>query len=193
MNRVTVFIFIGLVAMIAAVGAIYGYANKSNNTAVKVVPSPSLPSDVQKYTSVESGYSISYPSGWYPHQEGNRTIFTRNAQLNIPEYSEGYALGPQFHIATQSYSELGVTIYEQWIERFVSTLPDPAKEKSEETINGIKMTRVVYSAAAADGDEVVYFYGKDNQLFTINHYPYQPGSEMTRSFEQALATFSVNN
>ncbi len=137
---------------------------------------------------ITDDFSIWYPEGWYPHENGTGVLFVHDENLQMPQNTEGFALGPYFQITVHTISVEEIFVQNLWndgSEFLISK--EPVRVKTQEA------TRVVSKASGADGEVLNYvFESTDGRVFTLSHYPYERGSSDTDDFEQAVQTFMIN-
>ncbi|MFH1286398.1 MAG: hypothetical protein ABII02_01455 [Candidatus Magasanikbacteria bacterium] len=144
--------------------------------------------DIEQNSYIHDDFSIWSPDGWYPYENGPSVFFAHDANLEIPQNTEGFALGPYFQ----------VTVYEISLdEMFTQNLWTEGSEflisRDDVHIGTEDAIRVVTKAAGAGGEVLHYvFEATDGRVFMLSHYPYERGSSDTDDFERALQSFVIN-
>ncbi|MFC1594946.1 hypothetical protein ACFL3E_00780 [Patescibacteria group bacterium] len=145
-------------------------------------------SDIEQVSYIHDDFSIWAPEGWYPHKNGTGVFFTHDANLEIPQNTDGFALGPYFQVTVH---EIGID------EMFAQNLWTEGSEflvsRDDVRIGTQEAIRVVTKAAGAGGKVLHYvFEATDDRVFALSHYPYERGSSDTDDFERAVQTFMIN-
>ena len=144
--------------------------------------------DEEKVSYIHEDFSIWSPEGWYPYENGSGVFFVRDANLEIPQNTDGFALGPYFQVTVERVSAEELFAQNLWTEgsEFLVSIDDVRIRNNE----GI---RIVTKAAGASG-EVLHYVLKttDERTFVLSHYPFERGSTDTDDFERAVQTFMIN-
>jgi hypothetical protein len=151
---------------------------------------------VETFTQTKGpvSYSIDIPFGWFPHENGSTVIFTQDPTLDIPQNTEGFAIGPNIYITVSNITDIeGVTTYEGWLNaNGMTEKSELFIEKKPVTVNGLEMFRIRTEGAGVAGEVLHYVYFVDVQhVVTLSQFPYDPDSNITQVFENAVQTFYV--
>jgi len=148
-----------------------------------VISRANLKTFVQSKSPVS--YSIDIPTNWFWHEVDQGVIFTPTETVQIPQDTEGWALGSYFIINVENiFDSPAIESYEDWLEQ------NAMADREDITINGLSMKRAVLDAAGASGQAIRYVYLVNTQwALTILHFPYDTESEATKVFESAIKTF----
>lgn len=141
-------------------------------------------------------YSVSTPGGWYPHPLGkDQVIFTPSKDFELPEGTEGYAIGDQMVISVGSLDEIvGAKTPEDYLVGIGATSTSEFFVSREDvtTDEDLDMTRVVMKGAAADGETLLYVYFPEGKkVITLSHYPYIANSASAKAFENLVSMFKL--
>lgn len=148
------------------------------------------------FTDPTGTYSVTTPSGWYPHPLGeDQVIFTPSEDFELPEGTEGYAIGDQMVISMGSFDEIvGAKTPEAYLAGIGATSTSEFFVAREDvtTDGDLEMTRVVMKGAAADGETLLYVYFPGGtKVITLSHYPYVEGSPSAKAFDTLVQMFKL--
>lgn len=144
--------------------------------------------DEEKVSYIHEDFSIWSPQGWYPYENGSGVFFVRDANLEIPQSTDGFALGPYFQVTVERISAEELFAQNLWTEgsEFLVSRDDVRIRNNE----GI---RIVTQAAGASGEVLHYVIETtDERTFVLSHYPFERGSTNTDDFERAVQSFMIN-
>jgi hypothetical protein len=137
-------------------------------------------------------YSIDLPLGWFAHENGPSVIFTQSEELDIPQNTELYAIGPNFYITVNSLTDIeGITTFREWLDINGMTGKSELFISSEMVeINGKEMLRVLTEGAGVGGNVLHYLYLANLKDFvTLSQFPFDPETEISQVFEDVVKTF----
>lgn len=151
---------------------------------------------VETFTQTKGpvNYSIDVPFGWFPHEKDSAVIFTQDPTLDVPQGTEFFAIGPHFYIILHNITDIeGITTYEEWLDvNGMTEKSDLFIEKKTVTVNDLEMFRILTEGAGVAGEVLHYVYFVDVQrVITLSQFPFDPDSNITQVFENAIKTFSV--
>ncbi len=192
-------IYTALVVVVLAMGGILFYSeNRGGVVAIvdpvvdveeeeKVVEPVVIPKP-QEFVFVKGSVPITVEvaPGWYIYNDdaSPSVIFTKNQDLIIPVGTAGNAVGPNFTVAVTNITDIaGVTTPEEWLAKQGYVDDDPLAEHS--------MIRVVSEESGGfEGRTLIYVHFYDLQRIIIfTQWPYEPGSEITKVFEEMVSKF----
>lgn len=135
-------------------------------------------------------FSIWLPENWYPYDLGTSVLFVHDPDLDLEASSatEGFAFGPYIQVVKQELSLDELLEQNLWTEdsEFIESIDDVL-------IGPDQRIRIVSQAGGASGQVLNYLFdAEDGRVFTVSIYPYQPGSQDTDDFEQAVQSFMIN-
>jgi hypothetical protein len=137
---------------------------------------------------ITDDFSIWYPDGWYPYENDTGVLFVHDENLQIPQNTEGFALGSYFQITVHA-----ISVEEMFAQNLWNEGSEFLISKESVRVKTQEATRVVTKAAGADGEVLHYvFEATDGRVFTLSHYPYERGSSDTDDFERIVQTFMIN-
>lgn len=176
-----------LVAIIILVGGFfwlnnYIYQEKQGDAPVEDTNTATM------YTEPTGRYQMKLANGWYPHEIDNvQVIFTPSKDFELPEGTEGFAIGDQMVVRVATMKEAGnAATPEEYLRNIGATSEQEFFiEKSEMTTQeGLPMTRVLFRAGLAQGNVLLYVYFPgDGTAVNLSHYPFNPETQSARAFE----------
>ena len=137
---------------------------------------------------ISDDFSIWHPEGWYPYENGTGVFFVHDANLEIPQNTDGFALGTYFQVTVHE-----ISVEEMFAQNLWTGGSEFLVSRDDVRIGTDEAIRVVTKAAGAGGEVLHYvFEATDGRIFTLSHYPYERGSGDTDDFERAVQTFMIN-
>jgi len=144
--------------------------------------------DEIKASYTHDDFSIWIPEGWYPYENGPGVFFVRDKNLNIPQQTDGFALGPYIQVGVHTATTEEIFAQNLWKEGSEFLV-----SKEEVRIGNNVAIRVVTKAAGAAGEVLHYvFQSTDGRTFLLSHYPFEPSTSDTDDFERAVQAFMIN-
>ncbi|MES3004802.1 MAG: hypothetical protein V4690_01665 [Patescibacteria group bacterium] len=207
---IKIYVALGII-VVAMGGFLFYYENAKETVAVipevveeqvqEPVNEPVVAPKFNKFVFTKNNVTntVEVASGWYIYNDDASpgVLFTKNEDLIIPQATEWNAVGPNFSVAVTNITDIaGVTTEDEWlIKQGYKDDPmvegDPITPSEEVIINGYRMIRAVSDeSGGSSGRTLVYVHFYDLQRIIIfAQWPYVPGSEITKVFEEMISKF----